>query len=109
MVAGREFTEGHDPLCKTALYIVVWVRLLYVSDVVVLAIGLHVTPLLIEDSHLIIFPIWPLRVSVPVLLPEHTIASDATEPPTEAGSTVTVAEPVCVARHAVELPSCTLT
>ena len=57
IVAGKEFAEEHDPLCTTALYIVVWVRLLYVRDVVVLAIGLHVTPPLIEDSHLITFPV----------------------------------------------------
>jgi hypothetical protein len=59
--------------------------------VVVLAIGVQLVPPLVEDSQRITLPVFPLKVNVPLLLPEHTAASALTVPPTETGSTVIVA------------------
>ena len=44
-----------------------------------------------EDSHLITEPFCPLRLSVPLLAPEQTVALAATDPPTEAALMVMVA------------------
>ncbi len=51
----------------------------------------HEPPPLMEDSHLTTEPVCPLKLSVPLLAPEQTVASDATEPPTETALTVIVA------------------
>ena len=56
------------------------------------AIVVHVVPPFVDASHRIIFPVCPLNVSVPLLLPEHTVVVPLTEPPTETGFTVIVAE-----------------
>jgi len=56
-----------------------------------LVIGVQVPPPFIEDSHLTTEPVWPLKVSVALLDPEHTVALDATVPPTETALTVIVA------------------
>ena len=56
-----------------------------------LAIGDHVVPPFVDDSHRITFPVCPERASVPPFEPEHTVASDATDPPTETAFTVIVA------------------
>ena len=45
----------------------------------------------VDDSHLTTFPVWPLKESVAPLAPEHTVALDATDPPTETALTVIVA------------------
>jgi hypothetical protein len=58
---------------------------------VVLAIGVQLAPPLVEDSQRIKLPVLPLNVSVPLLLPEHTVASAPTVPPTGTGFTVIVA------------------
>ncbi len=44
-----------------------------------------------EDSHLITEPVWPVKASVPLLVPEQTDALDATVPPTDAAFTVIIA------------------
>jgi hypothetical protein len=92
MVAEAELEILHTPLCTTALYKVVCVRFVYDWEVVVLVIVDHVVPPFTEDSHLTIFPVCPLNVSVPLLLPEHTVVVPLTAPPTETGFTVIVAE-----------------
>ena len=51
----------------------------------------QLTPPLIEDSHLTILPVCPLRVNVPLLDPAQTDAAPATDPPTVTGLTVIVA------------------
>jgi hypothetical protein len=58
-----------------------------------------------EDSHPVIVPVCPLRVSVPELLPEQTVAAVFTVPPTDTGVTVMVAE---VALAEAQVPFCTI-
>ena len=57
----------------------------------VFAIGVQVAPALMEDSHLITEPVCPLNVSVPLLVPEQTVALDATDPPAGSAFTVMIA------------------
>ena len=61
--------------------------------------GVHEAPPLVEDSHLIMEPVSPVKLSVPPLEPEHTVASASTEPPFEAGFTVTVTAPDWLWEH----------
>jgi hypothetical protein len=49
-----------------------------------------VEKLLVEDSHLTILPVCPLKVNVPEFTPEHTVAFALIDPPTVAGLTVSV-------------------
>ena len=58
---------------------------------VVLTIVVQVPPPLMENSHLITEPVWPLKVSIAPLAPEQTAAFEATEPPTEPAFTVMIA------------------
>jgi len=50
---------------------------------VVLAIVVQLTPEFIDDSHLITLPVWPVRLSVPLFVPEQTVVLVPTEPPTD--------------------------
>ena len=54
-------------------------------------IGVQVAPALMENSHLITEPVWPVKASVPELAPEQTVALDATDPPTEGALMVIIA------------------
>ena len=65
---------------------------MYDCEVVILVMVAHVVPASVDDSQFITLPVWPLKVSVPLLLPEHTVALLLTEPPTETGFTVIVVE-----------------
>ena len=56
----------------------------------VLEISVHVENGDTEDCHFVTLPVFPLKVSTPLLLPEHISFPPATEPPTEVGSTITV-------------------
>ena len=53
--------------------------------------SVEVTQLLIEYCHLVMLPVYPDKVNRVLLIPEHTVAEPATEPPTEAGATVMMA------------------
>ena len=92
IVTELEFADVQTPLCTTALYWVVRVILEYVCEVVVLAIVVQVEPPLVEYSHLITLPVLPVKLSVPLLVPEQTVAPEFTVPPTETGFTVIVTE-----------------
>lgn len=62
-----------------------------------LLIGVHVPPPFVEDSHLTILPVYPLRVKVPLADPAHAVVTAGERvPPCGAGVTVTVTvvEPV---------------
>ena len=67
------------------------VRLVAISVVVVLATSVELVQLLVEYCHFRTLPTLPERVSVVEFVPEQTVADPATVPPTETGSTVTVA------------------
>jgi hypothetical protein len=43
-----------------------------------------------DDSHPVMVPVWPLRVSVPLVEPGQIVVPPPTDPPTLAGLTVTV-------------------
>lgn len=92
MVVTDEKAPVQMPFCIKVLYCVVAVKLVYCCDVVVLPIVVHVVPLSVENSHLIIFPACPERVIVPPLLPEHTVASVLVVPPTVGASSVITTE-----------------
>jgi len=62
-----------------------------VRVVVVLAMSTGVTQLFVEYCHFVIVPVCPESVRVVLFVPVHTVASEETEPPTDTGSTVTVA------------------
>ena len=70
----------------------------------VLEIVVHVVPPFVDDSHLITLPVLPVKLSVPVLVPEQTVAAEFTVPPTETGFTVMVAG---VEFADVQTPLCT--
>jgi hypothetical protein len=90
IVAAEEFADAHTPLCRTARYNVLVVRFKYDNDVVVFTMGVHVLPPFVENSHLITLPVCPVKLSVPLLVPEHTITLLLTDPPTDTGLTVIV-------------------
>ena len=48
--------------------------------------AVNVLPPSVDCCHLIIFPTWPVKVIVPELLPEHTVAAPFVVPPTVAES-----------------------
>ena len=87
----------HVPSEMTALYKVVWLRFVYVSELLVLAIVVHVAPPLVEDSHLITPAEFPLKVNVPLFELGHAVVSAGEMvPPEGIGFTVTVTEAVLV-------------
>ena len=53
--------------------------------------SVDVAQLFIEYCHLVMLPVYPDKVSKVLLIPEHTVAEPAIDPPTEAGATVMVA------------------
>jgi hypothetical protein len=91
IVASAEFVEEQTPLVTTARYFVVAVRFVAVSEVVVLATSFTVLQLSVDHCHFVTEPVCPERVRAVLLVPEQTVVLPATVPPTEAGSTVTVA------------------
>lgn len=99
-VASDEFADGHTPLVTTARYLVVWVRLVAVNVLVVLLISTVVSQLLIDDCHLVTVPVWPDKVNMVLLVPEHTAALPAILPPTDVGLTVTVIYDELASAHA---------
>jgi hypothetical protein len=59
--------------------------------------GVHVAPPLIEDSHLIMFPVWPLNVNVPLFAPVHPgLTAGETVPPVGYAFTVIITVAVLV-------------
>ena len=98
IIAGVELAVvAHRP--TTARYCLVCVRFVYDCDVVVLATVVQLTPLLIENSHLMIVPDWPDNVNTPLLLPVHTAVLPLTVPPTAALVTVIVAAAAFAEAH----------
>ena len=80
-----EFTKAQTPLCITALYLVVTVRLVVVCVDVVFAISIGVIQLSVEYCHFKTAPVCPESVNVVLLIPEQTDAEPAMLPPTETG------------------------
>ena len=91
IVTSEEVAEGQVPLCTTAWYMVVMMRLLYACELVIFAIGVQVTPPSIDCSQFVTAPVFPDKTNVPAFEPEQTVALDAIVPPTVTGSTVMVA------------------
>ncbi len=60
--------------------------------VLVMSVNATVKLLAVEDCHLVILPVWPLKVRRVELLPVHLVALPAMVPPTDAGLTVTATE-----------------
>ena len=89
-VVAPELAELQAPLVTTALNCVVWVNAPEVYVVPVCAISDHDVNGLIEYCHLVTVPVCPERVSKSLVLPEQMVVPPETEPPTLAGSTVTV-------------------
>src|SRR5665213_1156950 len=90
MVTGFEFTDAQAPLCTTALPKVVWVRLLNGCEVLIFAISTQVVPST-ENCHFKTFPVCPVKLTVPLLVPEQTVELLPTLPPTDIGLTVIIA------------------
>jgi hypothetical protein len=78
---------------------VVIIRLVAVYVVVAFAIEGQVEPPSVEYSHLTTEPVCPLRVRTVLLVPVHTFTPPVTDPPTVAGSTVTVASAELAEEH----------
>jgi hypothetical protein len=91
IVASTELAVEQTPLFTTARYFVVSVRLVAVRVVVVFATSVALPQLFVEYCHFVIVPVCPESVRVVLFVPVHTVASEETEPPTDTGSTVTVA------------------
>ncbi len=68
------------------------VKSVAVNEVVVLAIAVPaVAKLSVDDSHCVIEPVYPLKVSTVEFVPVQTVIPPAMDPPTAAGMAVTVA------------------
>ena len=67
------------------------VKFVATSVEVTLTSSVDVVQLFVEYCHFTTVPVIPDNVSVVLLLPEHTVMLPAILPPTETGSTVTVA------------------
>ena len=91
IVAVAELTDEHVPDFMIALYFVVAVKFKYDCDAVTFAMVALVEKLSEELSHPVMLPVYPDKVKVPELDPEHTVASALTVPPNDIGSTVIVA------------------
>lgn len=105
IVAEEEFACEQTPLFTAARYnLVGGVRLEYDWEFVVLTIFAQLLPPSIEYSQFKIFPVCPLRVNVPLLLPLHTVALPEIVPPTDEGSIVIVAKEELFCGHT---PLCT--
>ncbi len=59
----------------------------------------RVVKLSVDDSHLVIFPVYPLIVSRVEFVPVQTVVLPAINPPTEAGETVMVAIELVASAH----------
>jgi len=90
-VASLELVDEQTPLWIKARYLVVAARLVAVYVATVFAMSTGVTQLSTDFCHFTMVPVYPERVSSVLFVPVHTVAEPAMEPPTEAGSTVTVA------------------
>jgi hypothetical protein len=90
-VASLELAEGQTPFWTTARYFVVAVRLMGLQVEVILEMSPEVNQLSVEYCHFTTFPLFPVRFKVVLLTPEQTVVEVPTDPPAEAGSTVTVA------------------
>ena len=88
-VAVAEFVAEQTPLVITALYEVVTDKLVAVKVLVVFAISVQPPPL--SYCHFVTVPVFPDKVRIVELVPEHTVALPAMVPPTDIGFTVTVA------------------
>ena len=97
-VAAAEKSSAQMPLLTTALNLVVLVNTFEIVAVVT-AISVQLAPPSIEYCHFVIVPIWPLSVSMPLLLPEQMVVLPATVPPTLVGFTVTDAMVLFNAEH----------
>jgi hypothetical protein len=91
ITASSEISDEHTPLVTIARYLVVTVRSVAVRVVVVLAMSTGVTQLFVEYCHFVIVPVYPDSVSVVLFVPVHTVVLPDIVPPTDTGSTVTVA------------------
>jgi hypothetical protein len=101
MTAALENASLQTPLFITALKCVVSDKLPDVYVPFVLGISVQVSkPGPMENCHFIILPVSPLKVSIPELLPEQIVVLPLTDPPTEAGSTVTVVDVELSRAHA---------
>jgi hypothetical protein len=86
ITAGVENAEtfGGEGASKTsARYQVVVFRLAYTRLTVVFEIFVQDAPLVVEDCHRTTFPVCPLKVTRPLLVPEQTLVLPLTEPPTD--------------------------
>ena len=89
-VATDENTSEQVPLFTTALNLVVRVKAPDVNVLLVLLISVQTEPSR-EDCHFVIVPVYPLKVNMPLVLPEQIVEPPLTVPPTPVGSTVIVA------------------
>src|SRR5436190_8202029 len=81
----------------TALYNVVWDKLIYVSVLLVFGMVVHVPPPLVEYSHLITGAEFPVNVSVPLFdVTQEVVTAGEIVPPVGEGVTVTITEAVLV-------------
>ena len=92
MTAALENASLQTPLFVTALKCVVSDKLPEVKVPVVIAVSVHVEKGVVEYCHFSMFPTNPLKVSNPEGFPEQMVLPPLTEPPTVAGSTVTVVD-----------------
>jgi hypothetical protein len=91
IVTEVEFAEVQTPLWTNALPNVVCVRLLNDCEVVVFTISVQFVPPSTEYCHFKTFPVCPVKLTVPLLVPEQTVELLPTEPPIDNGLTVMVA------------------
>ena len=80
----------------TALYKVVWVAFVKDSVFEVFETGDQVAPPFVDASHLTTFPVFPVKVNVPLFEPVQTVVMSGEIVPPSGGFTVTVTSAVFV-------------
>ena len=85
----------------TARYQVLTIRLVAVNVSVVLAISetADEKSSTVEDCHLVMTPVYPVRVNVVLLMPVQAAVTASSVPPSEAGSTGMVVAPELATLH----------
>ena len=101
MAAMELYSDPQTPLMTTARYQVLTIRFVAVNVAVVLAMSVteDAKSDTVEDCHLVMPPVYPVRLNVVLLVPVQAAVTASSVPPTVAGSTGIVVPPEFATLH----------